>query len=70
MTTKTLQDAMLCGMISILNKPRHIFCIYQSRTWTSNVICRGLEINEYTWEVIVQFVDVDGNVHHNRLSKH
>jgi hypothetical protein len=37
-------------------------CLFQTKTWISNFICRGLyfEFSELTWEVIVPFVDISG----------
>ena len=41
-------------------------CLFQTRTWISNVICRGCF--NYQWEVIVRFVDIGGIVGNHRLN--
>jgi hypothetical protein len=41
-------------------------CLFQARTWISNVICSGCF--NFQWEVVVRFVDIGGIVGNHRLN--
>ena len=50
--------------------PAILLCLSQARIWISNVICCDLyfKFNEFSWEVIVCFVDTGKIVDHHCLN--
>jgi hypothetical protein len=44
-------------------------CLFQSKTWISNIICCDLFVfREFSWEMIVLFIDICGIGHHHCLN--